>query len=212
MKKLYIIGAGGLGREVLSIANAVNRSEKQNWVISGFIDDNINALDGLETGGIRVVDTINNHIIKDSNIYVCAVANSEIRKTICENYLENGAEFISLIHPTCVVGLNNSIGKGLIMSAYSSISENVTIGDFVIINGYTGIGHDAKIGDYVTLSAHCDITGHTCLGEKVFLGSSAVISPGVFIEDNARVGAGSVVIKRVKSNTTVFGNPAKRIY
>jgi acetyltransferase-like isoleucine patch superfamily enzyme len=31
------------------------------------------------------------------------------------------------------------------------------------------------------------------------------------VEEEAVVGIGSVVLRRVKKNTTVFGNPAKRI-
>lgn len=47
--------------------------------------------------------------------------------------------------------------------------------------------------------------------EKVFIDSKATILPQKEIEQNSIIGAGSVVIRKVKSNTTVFGNPAKRI-
>ena len=45
MKNLIIIGAGGCGREVLQWAKDINEKGKQ-WNIKGFIDDDINALNG----------------------------------------------------------------------------------------------------------------------------------------------------------------------
>jgi acetyltransferase-like isoleucine patch superfamily enzyme len=38
-----------------------------------------------------------------------------------------------------------------------------------------------------------------------------VVIPGRKIEENARIGAGSVVIHNIKENSSVFGNPAKLI-
>lgn len=207
-----IIGAGGFGREVMSIAMDITRKNKPNWRLHGFLDDNMDALNGLYTMGYDVIDTISGHIVSDENIYVCAIADSLARERICKDFISKGAKFATLIHPSCKIGYTANFGNGLIMAQYSTISENVTVNDFVIINAYTGIGHDAVIGEYCTLSAHCDVTGHVTLGKRVFLGSSAVISPGVTICDNARVGAGSVVLRKVKPDTTVFGNPAKRIY
>ena len=42
MKQLVIVGAGGLGREVLAWA----RQSVEGWSVRGFIDDNGQALDG----------------------------------------------------------------------------------------------------------------------------------------------------------------------
>jgi acetyltransferase-like isoleucine patch superfamily enzyme len=56
-----------------------------------------------------------------------------------------------------------------------------------------------------------DLGGHVIIGKKVFIGTKATIIPKIEIEDNSIVGAGSVVIRKVKSKTTVFGNPAKVI-
>ena len=39
MKKLFIVGSGGFGREVLWLAKRINEARKT-WDIQGFIDDN----------------------------------------------------------------------------------------------------------------------------------------------------------------------------
>lgn len=210
-KNMFIIGAGGFGREVLSMARDLEHNQTD-WKIKGFIDDNIRALDNLETGGYYVLDTIKEHLINNNNVYVCAIADVTTKREICSYFVNLGAEFINLIHPTSKIGYTAKIGKGIIMAPYSGISENVTIGDFVTINAYSGFGHDAIVGDFCTISAHCDVMGHAVLGEGVFLGSHASICPEMVVEEYARVGAGSVVLKKVKTHTTVFGNPAKKIF
>jgi acetyltransferase-like isoleucine patch superfamily enzyme len=57
--------------------------------------------------------------------------------------------------------------------------------------------------------ASVEIGGHVNLGKSVFVGSKATVIPTIKIEDFAVIGAGSVVVKKVKKGTTVFGNPAK---
>lgn len=47
--------------------------------------------------------------------------------------------------------------------------------------------------------------------DNVWIGAGAIILPGVTIESNSVVAAGSVVTKDVNSFTLVGGNPAKRI-
>ena len=49
------------------------------------------------------------------------------------------------------------------------------------------------------------------IGNNVFIGSNAIVMPGVVIEDNVVVAAGSVVTKSVPSGKIVGGNPAKII-
>jgi hypothetical protein len=47
MQELIIVGAGGFGRELLQWVKDINKV-KQKWIIRGFIDDNLKALDNYE--------------------------------------------------------------------------------------------------------------------------------------------------------------------
>lgn len=54
-----------------------------------------------------------------------------------------------------------------------------------------------------------DIFGKVRIGNYVYIGNNAMIMPGVTIEDNVLVAAGSVVTKSVPACVVVAGNPAK---
>jgi len=208
VKNLIIVGAGGFGRELLQWVKDINRIKKK-WMIKGFIDDNLNALDGMECD-YNVIGSIQDWKPKETELFAFAIANPTIKEDRVASLKSRGAMFESVIHPTSVIGEYNKIGEGLIAYPNSVITSNVKVGDYVTLLS-SAIGHDAVIGSYSTISSYCDITGGVQLGKRVFLGSHVTIIPGRKVGDDAYVGAGSVVIKNVKPNTKVMGNPAKTI-
>ncbi|MBO4779155.1 MAG: transferase, partial [Selenomonadaceae bacterium] len=50
--------------------------------------------------------------------------------------------------------------------------------------------------------------GKCKIGAEVFIGSGAILLPKATVGDCATIGAGSVVLKKVRAGSTVFGNPA----
>ena len=212
LKDLIIIGAGGLGREVLALALKIQNSNKDvPWQIKGFIDDNPGDFYEKNTHGYDVIGTIKDHVVSENNVYVFAIADVQIKKKITTEFLEKGAEFINLFSPYASISDTLNIGVGNIIQYGVTVSTDVTIGNFNFINTYTTIGHDAKIGNYTTISPGCAISGYCNVGDGVFLGSHIVLCPYAKIGEYAKVGTQSVVIKRVKENTFVMGNPAKRV-
>jgi maltose O-acetyltransferase len=51
--------------------------------------------------------------------------------------------------------------------------------------------------------------GRSVLGESTVIQTNAIILPSVKVGNNCMVAAGAVVIRKVKDETTVYGNPAK---
>ena len=47
------------------------------------------------------------------------------------------------------------------------------------------------------------------IGNRVWIGANVVVMPGVTIDDNSVIGAGSVVTKDIPTNVVAFGNPCK---
>lgn len=209
MKNLIIVGAGGCGREILQWAKEIN-SFKKRWQIKGFIDDNLNALEG-KVCDKRVLSSIDGYQIDSDDEFLCCIGNSRIRKMITEKLKKRGAIFTTLIHPSAVISDNCIIGEGGIVYPFALISDNAVLGEGCIINMYSSIAHDAILGDYCTISAHCDVTGMCRLGERVFMGTTSSIVPGTNIGDDVYICAGSTVMTRVKEGVKVLGNPARII-
>jgi len=207
-KKLYIIGAGDFGREMESLLELVPRNQR-NWEIEGYLDDNLNALDGLSSD-YKVLSTIESHKFSSNDLAVLAIVDPFIKENIY-NRIKGKVEFISYVYPNVLVFKYCQIGEGSIIASNCVISNNVYIGKFVILNQGTQIGHDTSIGNFSSLMSNVDIGGHCQIGQKVFMGTGATIIPKRKIDDNVKVGSGSVVIKNIKKNCSVFGNPAKLI-
>lgn len=211
-KDLYIIGAGGFGREVLLIAREIETHQAE-WRIKGFLNSEqyMDALDGIDADGYEICESIEEHKVTEQNVYVIAIADVNVRERISLEFLSRGAQFINLIHPTAFVANTANVGKGVIVAMYSTISANVKIGDFVIMNAHAQIGHDVVVDDYCMIGPRCSVLGYVALNSKVTLGGGVLLHPHTVIGENATVGIGSVVIGKVKAGTTVFGNPATRI-
>ena len=69
----------------------------------------------------------------------------------------------------------------------------------------------AKIAKNVVIEPFTTIHNDVVIGEGSWICADAFIGPDVFIGKEAVVGARCVVMKNVKSNTVVFGNPARKI-
>lgn len=209
MRDLIIVGASNAAREVLQIVKDINKvSEK--WFIKGFIADSGLNIESLTNNEYKILGTIKDWMLSANEDYVCAIAEPKGRKKVV-NYLQGkGAKFVNIIHPTVKFNDYCKIGEGNILYPGSSLGANSEIGDFIIIQK-TDIAHDVVIGSFTTVSALCGILGNVKIGKEVFIGNHVTILPKLKIEDKAFIGAGSVVIRNVKSGIKVFGNPAKII-
>ena len=208
MKKILIVGAGGFGRELLQWIKDIN-AEKPTWEIGGFLDDNLQALDGVEID-YPVVGTISDWQPKDDEVFALAMGKPQLKRMVVEKLKSRGAHFAAVIHPTALVSPFAHYGEGLVMFPYSKLSCNSTVGDFVSILT-TPIGHDNEIGDYTMIIGGCNIVRNVKIGKDVFVAAGVCIAQDVVVKDGAYIGLGSVVLKDVKAGTKVFGNPARII-
>lgn len=204
---VYIVGAGGFGREVYAWLLDVIDSG-QDWEVAGFLDDNTGALDGFNYP-VSVVGTVSEHVVQSGAWYVCGIGAVKTKRRVCQPLLEAGARFLTVVHPSAVLGPNVVLGAGVVICPQVTLTCDIEIGAMSMVNCNASAGHDAKIGPWVTVSAHCDLTGHTRVDEGAFLGSRVTVIPGKHVGAGAVVGAGSVVIRNVQAGDSVFGNPAR---
>lgn len=101
------------------------------------------------------------------------------------------------IHPAAEIGEGFFIdhGAGVVIGETTEVGENVTI--------YQG----------VTLGGTGKETGkrHPTLHDNVTIGAGAKVLGSVTVGENAKIGAGSIVIHDVPADSTVVGNPGRPV-
>ena len=208
MKNLIIIGAGGMGRTIYSNAlESVGYGDV--FRIIGFIDDNLQALDGYD-GYPPIISTIQDYMPEGDDVFVSSIGGSA-RRPCMEEIIRRGGEFIELIHHTARIYQNARLGKGNFIGAYTVIGNDAVVGDYNMIQSYSVIGHDARIGSWNRIDTHVTCVGGIVIEDETNIHTSAVINHGVTVGTGAHVGALSFVIRKVKPGTTVCGNPARKL-
>lgn len=210
MKQILIAGAGDFGREMFGWLTTDPRHGVE-WEVGGFLDDNPQALNAYLHYPTRIIGSIKDHQPQPHQLLVLALATSQTRLKIGEMMTARGAEFLTWIHPSATINRFCTIGRGCVICPQAVVSADARIGDFVSINCTSNIGHDCVIGDGCTINAHCDLTGHTKFGRGVYIGSNVCVVPRIRVGDFAQLGAGSVVVRNVKAETTVMGPAAQRL-
>lgn len=209
MKDLYIIGAGGFGREVAWIVERIN-SIKPTWNLKGFIDDNETLWGNIE-GEYHVLGGCE-HLSTLEDVYaVCAVGSSNVRKKIIEKLKDTSVKFATLVDPSVLYSNSVKIGEGAIVCAGTIITVDVNIGDHVIVNLDCTIGHDAVIDNFVTIYPSVNVSGNVLIGECSELGTGTQIIQGKKVISNTIIGAGAIVVKDCIESGTYVGSPAKKI-
>lgn len=211
MKDLIIIGAGGLGRETIWMAERIN-AVKPEWNILGFIDDKP-SYKGKIIDGYRVLGNSADVATYPDAYYICAIGKPEIRKSAVEKILRIApVKFATLIDPACVYNKDRtSFGEGCIICAHTYVTVDIKIGNHVYFGADGTVGHDSKIDDFVTCYPGVNVSGAARIGTCCEIGAGSQIIQGVSVGERTIVGAGSVVIRDLPSDCTAVGAPVKPI-
>lgn len=139
----------------------------------------------------------------------------------------------NVIYGDTVIGNKFQTGHKVTIREKSKIGDNVRIGSLSDIQGFCEIGNNVSIHsnvhigqksiikDYVWIFPYVVLTNDpTPPSDNIFgvtvekfaiITTGSVILPGVHIEEDSLIGAGSTVTKDVKKEEIVVGSPAKSI-
>ncbi|MBK9982943.1 MAG: acetyltransferase [Saprospiraceae bacterium] len=205
-KKIYIVGAGGLGKEVYcALRGQFGWDNSASKVIFAEEDSffKLRKVLGVDVISLSDVDPM------DALILI-AIGDIRARERISSSLVYE-SKFAILLDQSVNITPFTSLGDGSIVLGPSFLSVDVKVGKHAVINPGTTISHDCTIGNFFTASPGVNVSGGCKIGDRVFMGTNSCVRNGVTICDDAIIGMGSVVTKDILSRGTYIGNPAKSI-
>jgi sugar O-acyltransferase (sialic acid O-acetyltransferase NeuD family) len=205
---MFIIGAGGFGREVLALINQLSPS-MQLGAPSAFIDDGITP--GTIINGLPVLGGLSVLSAYEGASLVLAIGNGTTRQKIVNQLDVSKFEFPNVIHPSVLLDDPKRIkmGKGNIIAAGNILTTDILMGNFCVVNLQCTIGHDAVLEDFVSLMPGVHISGGAKIRTKAFVGTGANLIKATEVGAGTIVGAGAMVDKDLPANVTAVGVPCK---
>lgn len=210
MRELYIVGTGGLAREVSDMLRVSNMKIHK---FCGFIAEN-NSNIGDSIGHNQVVgsDTCLPFNNQEEVSLIIGIGRTKLRSKAGEFYRQfKNCFFPNVVHESAVVSSRFRCGYGNLILHQAFISTDVEVGNFNLFNWFSSVGHDVKIGSGCVINPHSHLSGYSKLGDDILIGAGASVLENCSITSNTLVGAGAVVTKNIFEPGTYVGTPARKI-
>ena len=193
MRDLFIVGAGGLGREAVWTIERINAAAQQPlWRVIGFADDD----PAKATGNFEGYPMLGSceQADKDypgASVFI-AIGDNVVREKIYRRL--RGHDFPAVIDPSAQVSPTTEFKHGTYIAAEAVVSVGTELGKFVIVNARACVGHDSLLGDFVNLCTGSSLSGHTKLESYVYMGANSCTAPGRTVGKGTIVACGTPVL------------------
>ena len=211
MKKLVILGAGGLARELANAVADINENA-QTFEVMGYLDDE-EELIGQKRVQLPILGPVNwlaSH--KSAELWtIPGVGDGYVRERFSGIAEQHAVPLATVIHPSAIVGSGCSIEAGVFIAAGCVITVDVSLGECALVNMGCTVAHDVRIGNYVSIHPGARVSGEVTIGDYALIGTQAVVLNQRTIGRGAVVAMGAVVAHDVPDYTMVAGNPARAV-
>jgi UDP-perosamine 4-acetyltransferase len=205
-RRCILIGAGGHAKVL------VDCLRRQGVRVLGFVERNA-GLHGRTVCGLPVLGgdaALARHAGRGTWLVNAVGSTGTLarRKAVFESLKRAGHAFLTVVHPSAVLGDGVTLSEGAQIMAGVVVQPDAVIGANSIINTGARIDHDCAIGAHTHVAPGCVLSGNVRVGDETQLGTGAAVIQGVTIGSRCLVAAGAVVVRNVPDGARVAGVPA----
>lgn len=202
MKRVAIVGAGALGRQIIDLLDA----ERLHAGVVYF-DDTL-AEQGAASS-FAFASALDERFA-DCEFYIgLGYKHLPLKADLVRRLLEATRRLPPLVHPSAVVHSSARLRDGSVIYPLCNVGANTEIGTGVLLNNSVVVSHDCRIGSCAYLSPGVVLSGQVTVGEAAFLGAGTLVADHRTIGRHARIGIGSVVTRDVGDAASAIGNPLR---
>lgn len=198
---MYIIGAGGLAREVYQYLKDMDIQ------VTAFIDT-------TGFGDMVYKDTPILRSFTEANLlhrpFIIAVGSPKTRAYLWEEAIHYRlTPSKPLVHPSAYVSGSVSLGEGCFIAPHSVMTCHITMHPNSFLNISCTVGHDTVIGSHCMINPGVNLSGNVDISERCLIGTNSSVREKISIGPNTVIGMGSVVVSHVPPNVVAKGVPAR---
>ena len=200
MRDLFIVGAGGFGREVVWIVERINAVSPQ-WHVVGFADDAPEKASG-NFEGYPILGSCEKTSHDFPGASVCiAIGSGAVREKVASTL--RGHDFPAIVDPSAQVFPTAELHRGVFVGPQAVVSAGAELSRFAVVNARAGVGHDCVVGAFADICPGVSLSGHTVVGERAMMGTNSCTAPGMKVGKDAVVACGTPVLRDVPDGATL---------
>lgn len=171
---------------------------------------------GTEVFGYKILgdeSILVNETYQDITHGIVAIGDNWVRNIMVNKILQikPGLIFLKAIHPSANIARGVIIGEGTVVMAGCIINSDTTIGRHCIINTNSSLDHDNRLGNFVTIAPGVTTGGNVVIDDFSSVSLGAKVIHKTIIGAHSLIGAGSLIVKNVESQSVWYGTPARLI-
>lgn len=178
-KRLYLLGAGGLGRQVSEQVRA--------GYDCFFLDDVFRS--EKEICGIPLIGTISDFLFEDPDkaCAVVTIGDNRVRESLTKKLINAGYDIPSIVFPGAYISPFATVGRGCLIMNNALVQNGSSVGDGVILNPGVEVHHDAVVEDYSLIYTNTCVRTKAHIGKRAWIDSTLTIPNEVHIADDGIV-------------------------